>query len=713
MSGILPDPATAGGVVYRDVDGNPVTAPDVSNAYSPPPTFVVDCPLTALPTTCEARIESKQINAIVSEMISLAECFDPDGPWNCSTVTNLCAAFTAWKATYIAYIDTKVAKAGDTMTGDLVISKADPSLFLSKTGPGQSSAIRGRFNNIRRWALYLGDSTTESGGNTGSEFSLVRHDDSGNVLGFVLKASRVTGLVEVLSDPVDPLGIATKQYVDSHSAAAATAIIFAPAGNVSATNVQAAIQELDNEKVAKAGDTMTGHLSLPTGPSAANAVRKDYVDNAIATMDLSAYALKASPVFTGDPQAPTPATADNDTSIATTAFVKAQGYAPLASPTFTGDPKAPTATPGDNDTTIATTAFVVAAIAAAGGGGGGGIPDAPADGKLYGRQSLAWSAGVKLAGDTMIGDLTIAKDFPAIFLNRTGTSQASIRGQKNGLLRWTTNYGSATAESGGNTGSDFLISRYDDAGNIIDTVLQINRASGAITSTGDVTINKQAPTITLDRTDTNDGMIIGKVAGVRRWSTHHGDNTAEAGGNTGSEFRINYYNDAGSLIGWALRIDRSTGRLIVNSDPTLAFEVCTKNYTDAQTARMTAAEYWANSPQTKLISGQTAWNAAAAQTLPDGATIVLDLSLGINFYCQILAVGRTMGAPINVKPGQAGSIWFYNGVGGATITTWNAKFKFPGGVKPVMSTAGGAIDMLHYIVLGSGDLYCTFQNGFA
>ena len=34
----------------------------------------------------------------------------------------------------------------------------------------------------------------------------------------------------------------------------------------------------------------------------------------------------ASPVFTGNPTAPTPATGDNDTSIATTAFVKAQGY---------------------------------------------------------------------------------------------------------------------------------------------------------------------------------------------------------------------------------------------------------------------------------------------------------------------------------------------------------------------------------------------------
>lgn len=41
--------------------------------------------------------------------------------------------------------------------------------------------------------------------------------------------------------------------------------------------------------------------------------------------------------------------------------------APLASPVFTGDPKAPTPTPGDNDTSIATTAFVAAAITASGG----------------------------------------------------------------------------------------------------------------------------------------------------------------------------------------------------------------------------------------------------------------------------------------------------------------------------------------------------------
>lgn len=38
--------------------------------------------------------------------------------------------------------------------------------------------------------------------------------------------------------------------------------------------------------------------------------------------------------------------------------------APLASPVFTGNPTAPTPTPGDNDTTVATTAFVAAADAA-------------------------------------------------------------------------------------------------------------------------------------------------------------------------------------------------------------------------------------------------------------------------------------------------------------------------------------------------------------
>lgn len=66
-----------------------------------------------------------------------------------------------------------------------------------------------------------------------------------------------------------------------------------------------------------------------------------------------------SPSFTGNPIAPTPATGDNSTSIATTAFVKTQGYATLASPSLTGTPFSTTAAVDTNTTQIATTAYVV------------------------------------------------------------------------------------------------------------------------------------------------------------------------------------------------------------------------------------------------------------------------------------------------------------------------------------------------------------------
>ena len=53
----------------------------------------------------------------------------------------------------------------------------------------------------------------------------------------------------------------------------------------------------------------------------------------------------------------------NDPNFATSMATALGLKAPLASPTFTGDPKAPTAAVGDNDTSIATTAFVKAAMA--------------------------------------------------------------------------------------------------------------------------------------------------------------------------------------------------------------------------------------------------------------------------------------------------------------------------------------------------------------
>jgi hypothetical protein len=57
--------------------------------------------------------------------------------------------------------------------------------------------------------------------------------------------------------------------------------------------------------------------------------------------------------------ATTPATGDNSTAVATTAYVRAQAYAPLASPAITGTPTVPTAAADTNTTQAASTAFVV------------------------------------------------------------------------------------------------------------------------------------------------------------------------------------------------------------------------------------------------------------------------------------------------------------------------------------------------------------------
>src|SRR4030095_6641906 len=56
-------------------------------------------------------------------------------------------------------------------------------------------------------------------------------------------------------------------------------------------------------------------------------------------------------------------------------FNAAATYAPLASPLFTGNPTAPTPSLGDNDTSLATTEFVTRAITVS-----GGFPEAPTDG---------------------------------------------------------------------------------------------------------------------------------------------------------------------------------------------------------------------------------------------------------------------------------------------------------------------------------------------
>ncbi len=67
-----------------------------------------------------------------------------------------------------------------------------------------------------------------------------------------------------------------------------------------------------------------------------------------------------------------------------------------------------------------------------------------------------------------------------IFLKKKGSQGSHLWGMQGESTRWLIMPGDSAAETGGNTGSNFIISRYGDNGIGIDAPLTINRASGLV-----------------------------------------------------------------------------------------------------------------------------------------------------------------------------------------------------------------------------------------
>lgn len=91
----------------------------------------------------------------------------------------------------------RVLKAGDTMSGNLTISKSNPQIHLDCTGTLAPSEIFGERSGAPRWQLRLGDGTTESGANAGSNFNINRYSDGGSYLGTPFSINRATGVCTV------------------------------------------------------------------------------------------------------------------------------------------------------------------------------------------------------------------------------------------------------------------------------------------------------------------------------------------------------------------------------------------------------------------------------------------------------------------------------------------------------------------------------------
>jgi hypothetical protein len=232
---------------------------------------------------------------------------------------------------------------------------------------------------------------------------------------------------------VDANQVATKAYVDSVGASAVSPSALTRTNDTNVTltlggTPATALLQATSITAGWSGTLATtrGGWGLDISSSSGVPLFVSGTPTFTAVTGTGSFVCAVSPTFTGDPKAPTPTAGDNDTSIATTAFVTSAvstgvtGLATIASPTFTGDPKAPTPTAGDNDTSIATTAFVTAAVPVAATAAEYISNSAPT--KML-TPGAPWSAAapVALSGASVTPNLSAGIDFTWTMSSATST----------------------------------------------------------------------------------------------------------------------------------------------------------------------------------------------------------------------------------------------------------------------------------------------------
>ena len=95
-----------------------------------------------------------------------------------------------------------------------------------------------------------------------------------------------------------------------------------------------------------------------------------------------------------------------------------------------------------------------------------------------------------------------------------------------------------------------------------------------------------------------------------------------------------------------------------------------------------------------------------------GGSIAVDLSTTNNFS-HTLTENTTLAAPANPVEGQWFTMVFTNHASSPKTLTFNAFWKFAGGVVPTLTAANGAVDVLTGYVASSGFAVCSLTKGYA
>lgn len=133
------------------------------------------------------------------------------------------------------------------------------------------------------------------------------------------------------------------------------------------------------------------------------------------------------------------------------------------------------------------------------------------------------------------------------------------------------------------------------------------------TLTGNLSMSSTQPLLALNKSASGQyNLFYGETNGLLRWQMLFGDNAAETGGNTGSNFDLNAINDAGNAaISTPISINRASGITNFSSAPTFPTVGVNSNTLQGATTNWVQAEL--NNRNFIPFTSQAALNVASAQ----------------------------------------------------------------------------------------------------
>ena len=417
---------------------------------------------------------------------------------------------------------------GGTMTGALSLSFAAAYVSINAAAAGQQSRVNFTTNGSARWGIGK-NSDAESGSNVGSSFFINRYDDTGTLVDSAVSIARATGIMSLTARPVFAGNLAwdAGNLNPANFVSTAGAVTFGGQTTVAYSGATSMLNDTSGTSQFGFGYQSNGSpvWAMWTGVSGGAASRQWMLQRYVSG-----------------------AAVDNPIAVSNS----------TGQTTFSVRPAFGASTPWDSG-------------------------------------NLTPGNYLTLGGGTMTGNLTLSYASPAIYLNAPTVQNRLLSFQTGTVNRWQVG-ADATAETGSNVGSNFVISRMNDAGAYQDEPFGITRSTGqawftqrpvfngqtpwdaanfnpanyaplaGATFTGDVWVSKGAVN-SYFVLNSNAGQYRGlnwKTASVSRWEMGV-SNDAETGGNAGSNWYLSRYSDTGNTwVDNPIFISRASGLLSFN-----------------------------------------------------------------------------------------------------------------------------------------------------